>query len=124
MIEIFYEYGSERDSGEAEMRGYRVDIYVKVNNLYYNIVAYNLIRLVQDFNIEIKENGIYVQEPNLILVENVTTNEIINVIKNLYEYDYFKFLKGVEEKDINQLGFYRRFEDDKTLTVKDLHKIY
>ncbi|WP_019909797.1 hypothetical protein [Paenibacillus sp. HW567] len=81
---------------EAVNKGYRNDVFVKIQDDYYNLRIYDIIRLTQDFESEVKEYGYYSTETNLVLVTEVNTENIKEVIYRLYDDGYFKHLKPVD----------------------------
>ncbi|MGE5329542.1 MAG: hypothetical protein ACM3KR_08550 [Deltaproteobacteria bacterium] len=101
-LDIYFSDDSELAEYESTSRGYRTDVYVKINNNIFNVRVYAMIRLQQDFESEIESYGYYATEPNLILVKDANKEEIIATIKKLYEQKYFEELKTVENIDISQ----------------------
>ena len=102
-IEIFFLDDSELAEFEAKNKGYRVDVYVKVDNIFFHVRVYDVFTLKQDFERELDSYGYYAIEPNLILVKDVNKAEIIETIKRLYEQKYFEGIKPVERIDITDL---------------------
>ena len=51
-----------------------------------------MIRLQQDFETEYQGAGYYYPEPNMIVVKDVTKEEIFRVIKKLYNCKFFERL--------------------------------
>ena len=92
-LNIYVLDDSELAEYEASSRGYRIDVFIRVNNNIYNVRVYSMIRLQQDFETEIDSYGFYAIEPNLVLVKDVSKEEIIATIKKLYEQKYFEELK-------------------------------
>ena len=43
-IEIFFQDDSELAEFEARNKGYRTDVYVKIENVFYNVRVYELIK--------------------------------------------------------------------------------
>ncbi|WP_059051195.1 hypothetical protein [Paenibacillus senegalimassiliensis] len=82
---------------EASNKGYRNDIYVKISNKVYNLRAYDLVRLQQDFKSELEEYGYYSIEPNLVLVKEVSRECIYLTIEKLYEQKFFEDLKPIDD---------------------------
>lgn len=102
-IEIYFLDNSELSEFEAIQKGYRLDVYVKIEQSYYNVRVYDLIRLKQDFDDEVENDGYYLIEPNLILVKEVNRKEIKFTVGNLYKQGYFANLKPLEYLDISEL---------------------
>jgi threonine synthase len=93
-LNIYVSDDSELAEYEATSRGYRTDVFIRVNNNIHNVRVYSMIRLQQDFETEIDSYGFYSIEPNLVLVKDVSKEEIIATIKKLYEQKYFEELKA------------------------------
>ena len=102
-INIYFSDGSELAEYEATNRGYRSDVYVKIDGSIFNVNVYAMIRLQQDFESEIESYGYYAAEPNLVLVKDANKEEIIETIKKLYEQKYFEGIKPVEHIEISKL---------------------
>lgn len=102
-INIYFSADSELVEYESSSKGYRTDVYVKINNNIYNVRVYAMIRLQQDFESEIESYGFYSPEPNLVIVKDANKEEIIITIKKLYEQKYFEEIKSIENIDINRL---------------------
>ncbi|MBT2289166.1 hypothetical protein J7E73_08475 [Paenibacillus albidus] len=96
-LKIFFLEDTELAEYEAINKGYRNDAYVKVLNTLFNVKVYDIVRLQQDFESEIKSYGYYSIEPNLILVEEVSKEQIELVVKKLYEQQYFDNLKPIND---------------------------
>jgi hypothetical protein len=88
---------SELSHYEAEAKGYREDIFVFLNQKYFNLYVYDPIRIVQDFESEYSYYGFFSIEPNLIMVKNVTAESIINTIRMLIkDTSFFGKIKPIE----------------------------
>jgi hypothetical protein len=102
-IEIFFQDDSKLSEFEAKNKGYRTDVYVKIENAFYNVRVYDIFTLQQDFEREQNSFGYYSIEPNLVLVKDANKTEIIETIKKLYEQKYFEYIKPVEHIEISKL---------------------
>lgn len=100
-IKIYCIENSEQAEYESLNRGYRNDIYVEINNNFYNIVVYDIIRLQQDFESEMETYSFFAIDPNVIIVKDVLKENIIFTIKKLLNYKYFEKIKPVLVEDIN-----------------------
>lgn len=100
---IYFSDASELAEYEATSRGYRTDVYIRIDNKIFNVNVYAMIRLQQDFESEIESYGFYASEPNLVLVKDANKAEIIETIKRLYEQKYFEGIKPVERIEITAL---------------------
>lgn len=102
-INIYFGEDSELAEYEAISKGYRIDIYVEIENDFFNVNVYSMIRLKQDFESEVESYGFYAIDPNLIIVNNTTKNEIIFTLNKLYGQEYFQNIKPIENVDLSQL---------------------
>jgi hypothetical protein len=102
-IEVYLLDDSEYSEIEANQKGFRLDVYAKVDNKYYNINIYDIIRLNQEFEISIKNEGYYSIDPNLVLVNDVNKNSIIFTLTKLCSQNYFDSLKPLDNIDIKAL---------------------
>ncbi|KOY16826.1 hypothetical protein [Paenibacillus xylanivorans] len=103
-MEIYFEEDNELFSWEAESKGYRYDIYVKIDKELFRVAAYDLARITQDFNDEVIHNGFYRMDANLILLKEVTKDEIISTVTRLYQEDFFGELKPLDEGNVTSLN--------------------
>lgn len=86
---------------EAVDKGYRNDVFVKIQEDYFNVRVYDIVRLKQDFESEVEEYGYYSADPNLVLVTEVTTDNVLKIISQLYEEGYFNHLKPVDNHTLD-----------------------
>lgn len=97
---------SEVSHYEAEAKGYRGDIFVLIDQDYFNLYFYDPIRIVQDFESEYSHYGFFSIEPNLILVKNVNAEAIINTITMLIKATtFFEKIKPIETLSSNLIIF-------------------
>lgn len=96
-LKVFFLEDTELAEYEAINKGYRNDVYVKVSNSLFNVKVYDIVRLQQDFDLEVKSYGYYSIEPNLLLVEEVNKVHIEFVVKQLYKQKFFENLKPVND---------------------------
>ncbi|MBP3800967.1 MAG: hypothetical protein J6I85_02895 [Clostridia bacterium] len=86
---IIFEDNTEIAESEAMNKGYRKDVIVIIDNRRYRLYITDMIRLHQDFDSEVEDGGIYQNEPNTIIVKEVTKEEIERTIKNLVKEGFF-----------------------------------
>ncbi|MGZ0052400.1 hypothetical protein [Brevibacillus gelatini] len=98
---VIFTNNTELAEFEALNKGYRNDVFVKIDEDYYNLRVYDIVRLKQDFESEMEDYGYYSVEPNLVLVTEVTTDNILKIISQLYEDGYFNHLKPVNKSLFN-----------------------
>jgi len=101
-IEIYFLEDNELIEYEAVSKGYRNDVYIKINIDVFKLNIYDNVRLIQDFDSEIEDYGYFSIEPNIILVKEVNKNEIITIIINLYKDKYFNFIKPISDFNITE----------------------
>ncbi|CQR55433.1 hypothetical protein [Paenibacillus riograndensis] len=101
-IKVFFLDDTELAEFEGNSKGYRNDVYVEVLNKLFNIKVYDIVRLQQDFELELETYGYYSVEPNLILGKEVSKEEIEFVVRKLYEQKYFESVKPVDDKNLNE----------------------
>jgi hypothetical protein len=94
---IIIEDESELADYEAINKGYRLDVFVKVEEDYYKLSIYNIVRLQQEFMDEVEEYGSYAVDPNLVLVEEVDSENIKKTIERLFNRGFFQHLKPVDK---------------------------
>jgi hypothetical protein len=102
-VSLFFLDDSECTEIESIHRGYRNDIYIKSGEMFYNIIAYDIHRLKQDFESKLDEDGYFDIEPNIILVREVSLKEILFTIKKLNGENYFDKVKSIDTNLINVL---------------------
>jgi hypothetical protein len=100
-ITIYCNESSELASFEALSRGYR-QIYVSKGNDFFMLNVYDIIRLQQDFLVEIESSGFYGVEPNIVVVKEVTNKNVVFTVEQLYEQHYFDFLKPINPDDFER----------------------
>lgn len=103
MIEIYLIDDSDLAEFEAISKGYRNDVYVRINNDVFSIKVYDNVRLKQDFDEELSYKAYYSIEVNLILVKEVNKENILFTINNLYEEEFFSELKPSDNIKVEQL---------------------
>ena len=91
-IKLYCLDDSERTADEAIDRGFRNDIFVKIDNLFYRISIYNITRLSQEFLHDIEEFGFYGIDNNIVLVREVEKEIIFQTVEYLTKRNYFEVL--------------------------------
>ena len=88
-MNIYVEDNSKNMQDESFQKNYRNDVYVKIDNNFYNLSIITIARLKQEVE-EFFENEIVFCTPNnVIIVKEVTNYCIIDSIKVLYKKNYF-----------------------------------
>ena len=91
-MRIIYEDDTKLANFEAENKGYRNDVVVEIGSKKYRLYVIAMKRLQQDFETEFFDSKYYLQEPNTIIVNSVTKEEIEFVIGEISKGDYFERL--------------------------------
>jgi len=102
-VEIFFSEDSEWTEFDIVNKGWRGDIWVKINQDAYHVCAYRLDRLQDDFNYTIKEGDFYVPDHNLIFVTETSKKEIVDTINYLAKQKYFSNCKCLDTLDTSML---------------------
>jgi hypothetical protein len=103
-LEIYLEDASEHAELEAINRGYRLDVYVKLGELFFKVAIYDIVRIKQEFEIEVEAKRYYAIGPNLILVKEVSFGEIKLTVAKLVEQKFFDELKPLNDQLIQSLN--------------------
>lgn len=118
---------------EAYSRGCRDDIFVLINDTYYKLSIYDKCRLIQDFDTEISQIGYYIPEPNMLIVERVTEQNIIKTILEAFNNGLFDYLKPCKKNDRNELQYilsteqceyYKKMNLPYKVNISELIKIF
>ena len=91
-LEIIYQDDTKLAEFEALNKGYRKDVIIKIGIKKYKVYITSMIRLQQDFETEFEDVGYYYSEPNMVIVKDVTKEEISKTINQLYECKFFERL--------------------------------
>ena len=102
-IQVFCTDNSDYAEVVCIDKGYRGDIYVKVNDEYFNLNVYDPVRLKQDFEHEYEEYGFFFSDPNLVIVPEVNRQEIVEIAKHLFKSKYFERIKPTSADEIKKL---------------------
>lgn len=84
---------------EACEKGYRDDLVLENEGHFYRLRIYGSISFRQDVQREVSYSGYSVLEPNLIILNKVTRNEIENVLKKEITSDTLTLMKEYEVKN-------------------------
>ena len=112
-IEIYFSEDNELTEYEAINKGYRNDVYIKINMNIFKVNIYDSVRLIQDFETEIENYGYFSIEPNIILVKEVKKEEIVKIIAYLYNEKYFNSIKPISDFDIKNFKLVKTLSGEK-----------
>lgn len=106
-IEIYLVWVDYRSEVECPLKGLRSDIYVKIDNNFYNLNAYDPVTFKQNFDRFVGMQGHYYHEANTIFVPEVTREHIINTILHLTKPEaknFFSDLKPLDPEEVKKLN--------------------
>lgn len=84
---------------EAYEKGRRDDLVLENEGHFYRLRIYDSISFQQEVQCEVSYSGYSVLEPNLIILNEVTRNEIENVLKKEITSDTLTLMKEYEVKN-------------------------
>ena len=99
LIEIYAEDDSKTKNLLYKTRGYRRDIYVKLQDKFYKMNVFSFTYLKQFLQNQYKLNKIYNIGANLLIVKTLSKNEIVATILKEAQNHYFEELKECQLKD-------------------------
>ena len=117
-LEIFFSEDSELSEFEAINKGCRLDVFVKMHQAIYHVRLYTFIRLQQDFEDAIEEDGYYCPDPNIILIKEANKEEIVSAIKWLSKQCYFSQLKNLSGVDVDRLMKFQNIDINKLVKIQ------
>lgn len=101
-MNIYVEDNSKNMKDESFQKNYRNDVYVKIDNNFYNLSIITIARLKDEVEESFEDGIVFCTPNNLIIVKEVTNDCIIDSIKVLYHKNYFSGCKECEV-DNNQI---------------------
>lgn len=100
-MKIYVEDNSKNMQDESFQKSYRNDVYVKIDNTFYNLLVITIDRLKEEVEETFKNGSVFYTSNNLVIVKEVTNDCIIDTIKSLYKKHYFFGCKECEIIDDN-----------------------
>jgi len=97
--QLIFEGGFDtREAAESRDRGYRSHVWVEfANGERYSVVFYDPVRLQQDLQHETDVGNPYIAEPGLIVLPEVTKENMEKAVCCLAEEGYFESLRPASE---------------------------
>lgn len=84
-------------------KGWRGDVVVKIDNLYYKLEICHITRFQQDLTHAIEHDGYFLLTHNTVIVEDLSKESIISKLNNLYETKrYFEFSYSQTKEELNK----------------------
>lgn len=104
--ELIFEGGfDEREAMECRDRGYRSHVWVKLaNSELYPVVFYDAVRLQQDLDDEAKAGNPFIAESGLIVVSEVTLENMEKAVCSLAEEGFFESLRPVADNSTTAIA--------------------
>jgi hypothetical protein len=91
---IFPDWYDEQAEFEATARGYLSHIVVQTEGgSRYQVQFYDPVRLAQDLTSETESGRGYLAEPNMIVLSEVSTENVRRAVHGLWREGFFKHLK-------------------------------
>ena len=116
-MNIYVEDNSKNMQEESFQKNYRNDVYVKIDNKFYNVSIITINRLKDEVKETFKNESVYCTPNNLVIVKEVTNDCIIESIKSLYTKNY---LVGCKECEIIDNSIvYNLSEEEKKVYEKN-----
>lgn len=116
-MNIYVEDNSKNIQDESFLKNYRNDVYVKIDNKFYNVSIITINRLKDEVKETFKNESVYCTPNNLVIVKEVTNDCIIESIKGLYAKNYFIGCK--ECQIIDNSIVYNLSEEEKKVYEKN-----
>ena len=131
-MNIYVEDNSKNMQDESFQKNYRNDVYVKIDNKFYNVSIITINRLKDEVKETFKNESVYCTPNNLVIVKEVTNDCIIESIKSLYAKNYFIGCKECEIIDNNIVynlseevkKVYEKNSFDITFPINKLERIF
>lgn len=92
-MRITYENDTELAAIEARDRGFRPGVIVEKNGKKFKLFVISIDRLQRDVDREMQCSGYYLSEPNIVIVKDVTKEEIEKTVLHLSKNEYFEQLE-------------------------------
>lgn len=102
-LEIIYMFEDEETHFMSPVRGFRNHVFIRLESDIFHLNIFHIVRLNQEFEFEIKKKGYYSIKENIILVKDVTKEEIAKTVLGLYEGHYFRYIKPYNPKVFQEL---------------------
>ena len=97
--QLIFEGGfDEREATESRDRGYRSHVWVELaSGERYPVVFYDIVRLQQDLEHEAAEGNPFIAQPGLVVLLEVTKENMERAVCCLAEDGYFELLRSANE---------------------------
>jgi hypothetical protein len=98
---------TERDALEAQKRGYLSHVVADFRDgRLFPLFFYDVVRLQQDLEERIKHGSLFVADPGMIVVHEVTLEIMDQAVKQLGDEGYFDHLRPITEDELGSSNPY------------------
>lgn len=109
-MNIYVEDNSKNMQDESFQKNYRNDVYVKIDNNFYNLSIITIARLKQDVEESFENEIVFCTPNNVIIVKEVTnygkSRLIYPTFFGFIKSNKWKILKNINKVNINDMSFY------------------
>lgn len=127
-IEIFvHDSSDEYEYDFGIQKGYWDNIYIKKNEKVFRVNIITLVRLTQDCQSSLQWAGCYISDPNLVVVDQATKENIVKTLLKQDEMGFYEHLAQCDNKgEISYLKSEESWikEGRKTFTLGELKRLY
>jgi hypothetical protein len=100
---VFLEGFTDFDRFETPLRGYRFGVYLNHNGKCYPLCFYTPFVLAEELENDIKWNGGYIAEYGMVIIDDVTLDNMLETTRKLLNSPYFDRQKSYSEEEIKLL---------------------
>lgn len=93
---VYFEHAYEGHEEDCYWKGCRFDVCVQIDQSYYSLNFNQKLGIRSGVRFMFSKGRYHRTQNNLILVEDVTTNQIIDTVAKLHEHHYFDHVKEVD----------------------------
>ncbi len=95
---VFSGLFDEREEAECQARGYRSHVWAELpTGERYALTFYDAVRLAQDLEVETAAGNPYIAEPGLIVLDQVTRENMEGAIHRMAEGGFFESMRPERE---------------------------
>ena len=95
-LSIYFSDDDEYAEYACKSNGMRPDVLVAIDGKFFHPMIYDIFTLTQEYNESLNMGKLYEILNNIVLVKEVTKNNIIEIILHLSKKGYFDKVKPVE----------------------------
>ena len=99
VLKIYIADGSEYAESTSIDGGTRADVIVQINGKLFRPIFYDIISLTQEYNEAVASGQPYDIDNNIVIVPEVSRQEIIKAVLYLFDKGYFNRVKPIDLLD-------------------------